>query len=311
MELKLLNYCEIDKYASKSFAAIHNVSEDINLGDICKVDIEKLPKDFTLLTHGSPCTSFSNGGYRLGGDRGSGTPSSLMWNSVEIIRHCKPKFVIWENVSNVLAPRHKHNFDSYIEELQEIGYISYYKVMNAKLYGTPQNRDRIFIVSIRKDLDKGYDFPMPVDLKTTIKDLLEDEVEAKWYLTETQINRIKTTTYSSGSRRIQYKNWCDTLCARDWKDPKCVEVDGKVRKLTPKEYWRIMGFSDEDYEKAESTGNANSHLYKQAGNSIAYSVIYSIFKNIVEQYGDVFIKDLSMVSLFSGVGAFEMALRDL
>ena len=111
MEYKLLNYCEIDKYASKSYSAIHNVSENLNLGDICSINIESLPIGFTLLTHGSPCTSFSNAGLQLGGDRGSGTPSSLMWNSVEIIRYCKPKFVLWENVSNVLSPKHKHNFE--------------------------------------------------------------------------------------------------------------------------------------------------------------------------------------------------------
>ena len=311
MNIEVLKYCEIDAQASRSYSAIHNVPIEKNLGDICGVDLDTLPIGFTLLTHGSPCTSFSNAGLRLGGDRGSGTPSSLMWNSVEIIRHCKPKFVIWENVSSVLSKKHKHNFDEYIDELREIGYESYYKVMNAKKYGCPQNRDRIFVLSIRNDIDKGFVFPEEVELTKTLKDILEKNVDPKFYLTETQINRIKTTTYMSGRRRIQYKDWCDTVCARDWKDPKCVEVEGRVRKLTPREYWRLMGFSDTDFNLASSTGISNSQLYKQAGNSIAYSVIKGILYNLSLQYPEEFKDGFGYISLFSGVGAFEMALRDL
>ena len=226
MNFKLLNFCEIDKDAEKSYCAIHNVSNTLNLGDICSVDIKALPKDFTLLTHGSPCTSFSNAELQLGGDRGSGTPSSLMWNSVEIIKHCKPKFVIWENVSNVLSPKHKHNFDEYINTLDNAGYNSYHKVMNSKDYGTPQNRNRIFVISVLKEIDNEEEFKFPdsVDLIETLHSKLEKEVEEKWYLTQAQIDRIHTTTYASGKRRIQYKDWCDTLCARDWKDPKCVRI---------------------------------------------------------------------------------------
>ena len=311
MNFEILNYCEIDEHASRSYSAIHNVPLEKNLGDICSIDLNILPLNFTLLTHGSPCTSFSNAGLQLGGDRGSGTPSSLMWNSVEIIRHCRPKFVLWENVSNVLSKKHKHNFDEYVEELKDIGYESYYKVMNAKNYGCPQNRDRIFVLSIRKDIDKGFIFPEERELNKTLKDILECEVDAKFYLTEMQINRIKTTTYMSGRRRIQYKDWCDTVCARDWKDPKCVEDSKGVRKLTPKEYWRIQGFKDSDFEKASKSGQSNSSLYKQAGNSISYDVLKALFTEVVNQYGDEFSKDWTYLSLFSGVGAFEMVLRDI
>ena len=311
MNFEVLNYCEIDEQASRSYSAIHNVPIEKNLGDICSIDLDALPLGFTLLTHGSPCTSFSNAGLRLGGDRGSGTPSSLMWNSVEIIRHCKPKFVLWENVSTVLSKKHKHNFDEYVEELREIGYESYYKVMNAKKYGCPQNRDRIFVLSIRNDIDKGFVFPDEVELTKTLNDILEKNVDPKFYLTETQINRIKTTTYMSGRRRIQYKDWCDTVCARDWKDPKCVEDEKGVRKLTPKEYWRIQGFKDSDFEVASKSGQSNSSLYKQAGNSISYDVLKALFNSVINQYGETFYKDLTYLSLFSGIGAFEMVLRDI
>ena len=314
LNYKILNFCEIDKNAEKSYCAIHNIDVKLNLGDISKINIESLPTEgITLITHGSPCVAFSRAGLNLGGDKGSGTPSALMWNSVEIIKHCKPKFVVWENVSNVLSPKHRHNFEEYISELSDIGYNSYYRVMNAKNYGCPQNRDRIFVLSIRKDIDKGFIFPEEVILNKTLRDILqkEEEIESKYYLTETQINRIKNTTYMVGKRRIQYKDWCDTLCARDWKDPKCVEDKKGIRKLTPLEYWRIQGFSDVDFYKAVGSGQSNSSLYKQAGNSISYDVLKALFKEIIYQYGSIFTENLTYLSLFSGIGAFEMVLRDI
>lgn len=311
MEYTLLNFCEIDKNAEKSYCAVHNVDSSKNLGDICGIDIESLPTDFTLLTHGSPCVSFSKAGLRKGGDRGSGTPSSLMWNSVEIIRHSRPKFVIWENVANVLSKKHKHNFEEYLTELDDIGYNSYFKVLNALKFNTPQNRERIFVISIRKDIDKGYLFPEEQELKIKLQDILEQDLDDMWYLTEAQKLRVINSTYVSNRTRLQQKDYCATLCARDWKDPKLVEDKKGWRKVTPREYWRIQGFSDEDFEKAQSTGVSNSSLYKQAGNSIAYNVIKNIILNLITEYGVIFTEDLTYLSLFSGIGAFEMALRDL
>ena len=317
MEFNLVNFCEIDKYAERSYCAIHNVNPNKNLGDICKVDIDNLPIDVDLITHGSPCVSFSKAGLRLGGDRGSGTPSSLMWNSVEIIRHCNPKFIIWENVSNVLSKQHKHNFDEYINELKNMGYNSYYKVMNSKNYGWPQNRDRIFVLSVREDVDcvadRGFEFPIESPLITKLPDLLESNPDDKYYLTEIQKVRFKTTTYEQNRRIIQYKDWCDTLCARDFKDPKCVDVEGEKgpRRMTPLEYWRVMNFSDEDFEKAVSAGNSNTQLYKQAGNAIVLCVIKQVMEKMKEQYPNDFKDGLNYLSLFSGVGTFEMALKSI
>lgn len=114
IDYELVNYCEIDKYASKSYSLIHNVSEDKNLGDITKVDENKLPKDIDLITHGSPCTSISLVGLQKGANEGSGTPSSLMWETMRIVKSTSPKYIIWENVKNVLSKRHKQNFDKYI-----------------------------------------------------------------------------------------------------------------------------------------------------------------------------------------------------
>lgn len=139
IDYELVGFSEIDKYAIKSYCAIHNVSQEKNLGDITKINTYSLAvnlhyDEIDLITHGSPCQDFSIAGNQAGAEEGSGTRSSLMWNTVEIVKAVKPKYVIWENVKNILSPRHKHNFDRYIEALSELGYCNYYQVLNAKDY---------------------------------------------------------------------------------------------------------------------------------------------------------------------------------
>lgn len=190
IEYELIGFSEIDKYAIKSYCAIHNVSEELNLGDITKIDIKSLPKDIDFITHGSPCTDLSLAGKEAGADKGSGTRSSLMWNSVEIFKHCKPKIILWENVKNLLSKKHKHNFDAYIEDLNNLGYTSYYKVLNAKDYGIPQNRERVFTISIRNDINKEFKFPEPFDNGIRLKDLLEKEVDEKYYINTEKANKL-------------------------------------------------------------------------------------------------------------------------
>ena len=140
--------------------------------------------------HGSPCQDFSLAGKQAGGDEGSGTRSSLMYETIRIVEKLKPKYVIWENVKNVISKRHIHNFNEYINKMDELGYTNYYQVLNAKDYGIPQNRERVFTISIRKDIDKGYSFPEPQELKLKLKDMLEDEVDEKYYLSEELIKNI-------------------------------------------------------------------------------------------------------------------------
>lgn len=195
----LINYCEIDKYASCAYSAIHEVPEDKNLWDVTKIDPKSLA-DFDLVTHGSPCQDFSVAGKGKGGNENSGTRSSLMWYTVNIIRNKNPKYVLWENVKGVLSQKHKHNFDKYIKELDELGYNSYHKVLNSKGFGIPQNRERIFVVSIRKDIDKGYIFPQETPLKNKVRDFLEEEVSEKYYWSNEKIKfliRRKEQGYSS------------------------------------------------------------------------------------------------------------------
>lgn len=195
---ELIGFSEIDKYAIKSYCAIHNEDQEKNLGDITKIDITKLPKDIDIITHGSPCQDFSLAGKQAGGDLGTGTRSSFMWNTINIVTYCKPKYVIWENVKNLLSKKHRHNFDSYLSIMESLGYNNYYQVLNAKDYGIPQNRERVYTVSIRKDIDKkDFQFPEKEELKLRLKDMLEDEVDEKYYLS---YEKLKNYTRNFGSK---------------------------------------------------------------------------------------------------------------
>lgn len=191
IKYNLVGFSEIDKYAIQSYCSIHNTPESFNLGDITKIEINKLPRFIDMITHGSPCQDFSIAGKQAGAEKDSGTRSSLMWNTVDIVEWCLPKYVIWENVKNLLSKKHKHNFDSYIETMDKLGYNSYYQVLNAKDYEVPQNRERVYTVSIRKDIDNNnFKFPEKEELKIRLKDILEEAVEEKYYLSEKMFNYI-------------------------------------------------------------------------------------------------------------------------
>ncbi len=185
IEYEIADYVEIDKYAVASFNAMHGT-------DFKPQDIKDWDKDIEvdLIVHGSPCQDFSVAGLQRGGDEGSGTRSSLMYETVRIIKKTKPKYIIWENVKNLLSKNHIHNFIKYIDILQELGYNSYYQVLNAKDYGIPQNRERVFTISIRKDIDKGYWFPPKQELKLRLKDLLEENVDESYFLKKFQNKRL-------------------------------------------------------------------------------------------------------------------------
>ena len=178
------------------------------------------------------CQSFSVAGKNHGGDEGSGTRSSLMWNTVAIVEHCRPKYVIWENVKNVLSKKHKHNFDKYLDRMENLGYVNYYEVLNAKGL-VPQNRERIFVVSIRKDVDRGYEFPTIEDNGLRLKDILEPVADEKFYVKNERAEKLiseykgkAAIGYHLSSREFKATGWnednCPTLMARDYKDPKVV-----------------------------------------------------------------------------------------
>lgn len=217
LDYEIADYVEIDKYACASYNAIHGTN-------FLPQDILEWDKDIDVnfIMHGSPCQDFSLAGKQAGGDEGSGTRSSLMYETIRIVEKLRPRYVLWENVKNVLGKQHKHNFDNYLNRMSELGYTNYYQVLNAKDYGIPQNRERVFTVSILGDGD--FKFPEKEELKLRLKDILEESVDEKYYLDDTQVERIYKSTYNTSRTRIQEKDYSQTLCARDWKDHKCVRV---------------------------------------------------------------------------------------
>lgn len=219
IEYEIADYVEIDKYAVKSYNAIHGTNFEPQ-------DITTWDKDINvdLIMHGSPCQDFSLAGKQAGGDKDSGTRSSLMYETIRIVEKLKPKYVVWENVKNLLSKKHFHNFNAYLETMEELGYKSYYQVLNAKDYGIPQNRERVFTVSIRKDIDTEFVFPEKQPLKLKLKDMLEDNVDEKYYLSEEMVDKIRYSNFAQEKSRIQEKEYSDTLLARDYKDPKCIQV---------------------------------------------------------------------------------------
>ena len=197
VDYNLIGYSEIDKYASKSYCAIHNVSETLNLGDITKIDITKLkPYSADVITYGFPCQDISLAGKQKGfmDENGNITRSGLFFYAASIIGRIQPKVAIAENVKNLVSKKFKNEFETVLSTLEDMGYNNYYKVLNTKDYGIPQNRERVFIVSIRKDVDTGvFEFPKGYELKLRLKDLLEDDVDEKYYLSDKAIQgRMKT-----------------------------------------------------------------------------------------------------------------------
>lgn len=179
---KVVGIAEIDPAAIKGYMSVHG--ETKNYGDVSKVDWNEVP-DFDLLTWSSPCQDFSNAGLQRGGEEGSGTRSSLLWEVKRIIEVKKPKYLLTENVKALVSEKFRPGFLKFCEYLEGMGYTSFRQVMNAKDYGVPQNRERIFVVSILGE--SWYNFPQPFELKTRLKDVLEDDVDEKYYLDDVKV----------------------------------------------------------------------------------------------------------------------------
>lgn len=349
IEHEIVDAVEIDKYAIASFNAAHGTN-------FKPQDITKWDKDLQvdLIMHGSPCQDFSVAGKGAGGDEGSGTRSSLLYETLRIVEKLRPKYVIWENVKNLLSKKHVHNWEAYAKRMEEMGYTNYCQVLNAKDYGVPQNRERVFTVSIIKpDLVPWavtpyvtlFKFPPRRPLTKRLKDVLENEVDERFYLKKTDnivfgAKRVHWDNSGKGygsqqDRAVYVDGLAPTLSRCNTHGDKaqvCIfpiktankqgydlatdsdgidliysgnttrrgrvghgvsktmpsvcgtqgVVDGfRIRKLTPKECWRLMGFDDVDFDKAAKV-NSNTQLYKQAGNSIVVNVLEAILKELLD-----------------------------
>jgi DNA (cytosine-5)-methyltransferase 1 len=188
IEYELVNYCEIDKYASKAYSVIHNEPESKNLGDITKVDENKLP-DFDLMTWGFPCTDISVAGKQAGIVQGE-TRSGLYYEGLRILKSKLPKYSIIENVKALTGNKFKDQFQQMLSDLENCGYRNHWKVLNAKDYGIPQNRERVFVISIRNDINCDLDWPKQFDNGLRLRDLLEQNVDEKYYISEDKTQKL-------------------------------------------------------------------------------------------------------------------------
>ena len=188
LDWELVNYCEIDRWASLSYSMVNQCSESLNLRDVRAVTAETVrDRAVDLITYGFPCQDISIAGKQQGfvNDSGESTRSGLFFEALRIIKELRPRYAIAENVKALTSTKFKNEFATVLSSLEEAGYNNYWRVLNAKDYGIPQNRERVFIVSIRKDADEGdFQFPDKEPLMLRLRDMLEpaESVDEKYYL---------------------------------------------------------------------------------------------------------------------------------
>ena len=186
IEHEVVAISEIDKYAIKAYEAIHGPT--LNLGDISKIDVNDIPQH-DLFTYSFPCQDISVAGKTKGIVKGE-TRSGLLYECERIIEAKRPKYLLLENVKNLVGKKFKADFDKWLEYLEGLGYTNYWKVLNAKNYGVPQNRERVFVVSILGEHEL-FKWPTPIPLDKCIADILEEQIEEKYYLSDELVERFK------------------------------------------------------------------------------------------------------------------------
>lgn len=185
VDYEVVGISEIDKYAIKAYESTHGKVN--NLGDISKIKVEDVP-EHDLFTYSFPCQDISVAGMTKGIERGK-TRSGLLYECERIIEHCKPKYLLMENVKNLVGKKFKPQFDEWLKYLENLGYTNYWQVLNAKDYGIPQNRERVFVISILGE-HKPYKFPQKIKLEKKVKNLLENGVNSKYYLSDENTKKL-------------------------------------------------------------------------------------------------------------------------
>jgi DNA (cytosine-5)-methyltransferase 1 len=227
-DYELVAWAEIDKFAIQAHNAVYPQWADRNYGDVSKIDWNQVP-DFDLLTYSSPCQDFSNAGKQKGGVEGSGTRSSLLWECRRAILAKKPKYLLMENVAALVSQKFIGTFNQWQLELERYGYTNFSQVLNAKDYGVPQNRERIFMVSIL-DCEQAYYFPTPVELTKRLKDVMEENVDERYYLSQQAIDGFGRRTDRNAANGNGF-GWKPTEGEGVVKEPIVYDdYNGKVRE---------------------------------------------------------------------------------
>jgi DNA (cytosine-5)-methyltransferase 1 len=282
-DFKVVGYSEIEPSAIQAYRLLHGW--DIpNFGDVTRIDWNEVP-DFDFISWSSPCQDFSNAGLRQGGEEGSGTRSSLIFQEKRMLAVKKPKYVMLENVKGLLSEKMRKYFFQYLRDLDSFGYTSFYKVLNSKDYGIPQNRERIFVISILRTEDEPnpeYHFPSPIKLETTVEDMLEDNVSPEYFMSQQLLEK--------------YLSKADINEA--------IQKSIQIRKYTPRDCFRLMGVHEADIDKLlskEKSGQliiCKSKLYALAGNSIVTNCLTAMFEELIFPSGNHYHDKSGQLSLF-------------
>jgi len=307
-----IGFCEIDKFARTSYKAIHDTGGEIELHDITTVSDEFIQSigHVDIICGGFPCQSFSIAGNRRGFEDTRGT---LFFEIARFASILKPRILFLENVKGLLNHDKGRTFETILQTLDELGYNVEWQVLNSKDFGVPQNRERVFIIGHFRGESGRKVFPIDGQIKNVncvrqIGNLIQTSSyggnphrgrvyslkgispslncmggggrEPKIRIKEaTKKGYAEATHPNSKTRRGRVgKGVANTLLTGE---EQCVVMnDFRIRKLTPKECWRLQGFPDWAFEKAEKV-NSNSQLYKQAGNSVTVNVIAAIARRLV------------------------------
>lgn len=281
---KVVDYVEIDKNCVKSYNTLYNA--DFTPKNI--VGYHAPNEKIDLLMHGSPCQDFSRVGQKKGGAKGTGTRSSLLFETIRIIEemNMRPKVVLWENVKGVLDKNMRTSFFHYLEEMERLGYESKYKILNAMDFGIPQKRERIFVVSILGKNNFDFEKLKKIPAKNISEFIEKDVPDIYEVRQESMLRFLRNDPQNKNFKgRLQViDKFAYTISTRQVRVPNSGIVDlgnGKYRYLTERECFRLMGFDDEDFDKLrtiypQKKGKMSSILYKHAGNSIVVNVIEDI-----------------------------------
>lgn len=289
VDVKAIDYVEIDYKAVRSYNSMFQKELAYKTQSVVGYNLKP-----DILIHGSPCQSFSIAGKQQGAEEGSGTASSLMWETINIIKQMgmwKPKVVIWENVKNVLSKHMIHNFNKYLTEMEKLGYTNSFEVLDARDFGIPQSRQRIFTISLlgnqKFDFDNLEKLPM-----RNISEFLETSFGEQHKVTQpSMLSKIEHCD-KGGFKVPIIKDCCGTITTKQMRAPNAGVIEyapNQYRYLTERECWRLQGFTYEDFENAAKvnpgkSGCMNSALYKQAGNSIVIPVLEALFKELLIGY---------------------------
>lgn len=264
-----VGFCEIDKFARASYKVIHDTEGEIEFHDITEVTEEEIRAigHVDVICGGFPCQAFSIAGNRRGFEDTRGT---LFFEIARFASVLKPKYLFLENVKGLISHNKGYTFETIIGSLDELGYDVEWQVLNSKDFGVPQNRERVYIVGHLREASGRKVFPI---------------IETRSDKSIIQLGNIKKTESFGGNPqcgRVYSPAGlapCLNTMQGGQREPK-IFIDGKVRKLTPREYWRLQGFPDWAFDKAQEV-NSNSQLYKQAGNSVTVNVIAAIAKELL------------------------------